>query len=238
MTTYSDEELLAAIEELASTYGRPPTLQEIRQETPYSGRVYFSHFGSWQAALETAGFEPRPPQTAASNAELIAELQRLGEQLGRAPTITEMNEDGEFWGSTYKNHFDSWAAAIEAAGYDPDDVGQQISNEKLRTELQRLGEELGEAPTFRAMEADGEYDPTTYIRRFGSWNDALELAGFEPRTDLTEDDLLADLRELADELGKQPSQREMNDHGEHSHTTYVRAFGSWTKALEAAFDDT
>ncbi|WP_432419316.1 homing endonuclease associated repeat-containing protein [Halobacterium wangiae] len=26
------------------------------------------------------------------------------------------------------------------------------------------------------------------------------------------------------------------NHGSHSHTTYVRHFGSWSNAIEAAFD--
>ena len=88
-------------------------------------------------------------------------------------------------------------------------------------------------------------NPKTYHERFGSWLDALEEAGYDldalrnesgpPK--LGEDVLIEDLQELADELEKQPSQREMNEHGRHSHTTYVRYFGSWTNALEAAFDD-
>ncbi|GAA0278202.1 homing endonuclease associated repeat-containing protein [Halobacterium noricense] len=236
MPTYSDEELLTEIDRLAEKFGRPPTLQEIREEAEYSARVYFSHFGSWQSALETAGYEPRPPQSEIPKEALITELKRLGEELGRPPTITEMNEQGEYWGSTYKNHFESWAAAIDAAGYDPDNVGQRISSDKLRTELTRLGDKLNKRPTFREVEEQGKYDPTTYIRRYGSWSAAVEAAGFEPPSDLTKDALCTELQRLANKLDKQPTQRDMNEHGKHSHTTYVRHFGSWTNAIEAAFD--
>lgn len=237
MSTYSDEELLGVIDGLAEKYGRPPTLREVREETAYSGRVFFSRFGSWRAALEAAGYESRPPQEALSKRELVEELQRLGDELGHQPTITEMNDQGAYWGSTYKNHFESWAAAIEAAGFDPEAVGPRIGRDELRAELQRVGDALGKRPTFREMEADGAYDPTTYIREYGAWTAALEAAGFEPPAAVTADALLAELQRLADDLGNRPSQRDMNEHGTHSHTTYVRQFGSWSAALEAAFDD-
>ena len=235
MAEYSDDELLAEIRRLADEYGRPPTLQEIEDAADPTRTVYFNHFGSWQAAVEEAGFEPRSPQEEISNDDLIAELQRLEEELGRTPSIHEMNGDGKYWGSTYKNHFESWDAAVEAAGFEPTEAGHKIGRERLLTELNRLGDELGKRPTFREMEADGEYDPTTYIREFGSWTAALEVAGFEEPTGVTPDSLVEHLQELAEELNKQPSQREMNEHGDHSHTTYVRHFGSWSNAIEAAF---
>lgn len=245
MPSYSDEELLDAIHELAEVYGRPPSLQEITDETKYGRKVFYSHFGSWRDALEEAGYESRPPQGKVSKDDLVEELQRLGDELGEQPTLQEMNEHGEYWGSTYKNHFGSWAAAIEAAGFDPSAVAQPIERDALRAELERVVEELGRRPTMDEMAEHGEYDPATYIRKFGSWLDALEDAGYELDVEsseggapkLKEAVLIEDLQRLADDLGKQPSQRDMNEHGEHSHTTYVRHFGSWTEALEAAFED-
>lgn len=176
MSTYSDEELLAAIDQLAEKHGRAPTLQELRTETKYSGRVFFSRFGSWRDALEAAGYDSRPPQEAISKRDLVEELRRLGDDLDKRPT-------------------------------------------------------------FREMDAEGAYDPTTYIREFGSWNAALEAADFDPPSTLTKDALRTELQRLADELDKRPSQRDMNKHGNHSHTTYIRHFGSWSEALNAAFDD-
>jgi hypothetical protein len=245
MPSYSDDELLEAIHELAEEYGRPPSLQEITDETKHGRKVFYSHFGSWRDALEEAGYESRPPQEKVSKDNLVEELQRLGDELGKQPTLHEMNEHGEYWGSTYKNHFDSWAAAIEAAGFDPSVVSQPIERDALRAELDRLGEELGKRPTMKEMAEHGEYDPTTYRRTFGSWLDALREVGYDPDPKLSDagtpklekEILIEDLRELADDLEKQPSQRDMNEHGDHSHTTYVRHFGSWTEAIEEAFED-
>lgn len=246
MPSYSDEELLDAIHEFAEEYGRPPSLQEITDETQYSRTVFYSHFGSWRDALEEAGYESRPPQEKVSKDDLVEELQRLGDELGKQPSLQEMNEYGEYWGSTYKNHFESWAAAIEAAGFDASKINyESIGRPALRAELKRLGEELGQRPTVNAMAEHGKYDPKTYYRTFGSWLDALRDAGYDldsmgsesgpPK--LKKEVLIEDLQRLAADLGKQPSQRDMSNDGPHSHTTYVRHFGSWTEALDAAFED-
>lgn len=47
-------------------------------------------------------------------------------------------------------------------------------------------------------------------------------------------ELLQDLRDLADELGKTPSSADMKKIGSHSDSTYSRRFGSWNDALKAA----
>ena len=57
---------------------------------------------------------------------------------------------------------------------------------------------------------------------------------------VTQRALLAELKRLEEELGQRPTVNAMDEHGRHSHTTYVRYFdepSSWTNALEAAFDD-
>jgi hypothetical protein len=237
MTRYDDETLLEEIERLAAEFGRPPTLQEMRNRGEYGASTYYSRFGSWREALEAAGYESRPPQSEAEKSELIEEMQRVGELVGHAPSTGEMNEYGNFWASTYKNHFDSWADALESAGYEPRDKWRGIERSELRAALVELGEELGKRPTYQEMEEQGEYDSSTYVREYGSWKAALEAAGYEPPSAFSEGALVADLREFAEEIGKRPSQREMTDDGPHSHTTYVRHFGTWTSALEAAFED-
>ena len=54
------------------------------------------------------------------------------------------------------------------------------------------------------------------------------------RPPISEDELLDDLRSVADELGHSPSQDEYNRHGEYSHSTFSDRFGSWTGAQEQA----
>lgn len=83
----------------------------------------------------------------------------------------------------------------------------------------------------------GDLAPDTYAARFGSWNTALEAAGFTPRTEtsrISTDDLCTALRELADELGTRPKTSDMNQHSPHSAGTYYKRFGVWEAALDVA----
>lgn len=54
-------------------------------------------------------------------------------------------------------------------------------------------------------------------------------AGAEPTGDLIDE-----LQRLADELGEIPTQDQMNKHGEYTHPTYQRRFGTWNDAIKGA----
>lgn len=51
---------------------------------------------------------------------------------------------------------------------------------------------------------------------------------------IPEEDLLTELKRLAQELDRTPTVHDMSEHGAHSHNTYRTRFGSWNEALEAA----
>ena len=51
-----------------------------------------------------------------SREELLAELNRLYRQLGSPPTMREMDFRGKYASSTYQYRFESWTAALRAAG--------------------------------------------------------------------------------------------------------------------------
>jgi hypothetical protein len=89
------------------------------------------------------------------------------------------------------------------------------------------------------MEEEGEYGARTYIRHFGSWNEAVKAAGFEPNRnpqEVTKADLLAELHRLADDLGERPTSTDIVEQGTYALATYQRHFGSWSAAVEAAFE--
>lgn len=105
----------------------------------------------------------------------------------------------------------------------------------LLDEIRRLADELGRTPTTREMVEQGVYSDRLYFDRFESWNAAIEEAGLTPNLQRgpvpSDEELLAELRRLADELGHSPARREMRRHGNHSDSTYDRRFGSWREAL-------
>jgi hypothetical protein len=59
-----------------------------------------------------------------SRKALIAELERLGDELDKPPTSDEMVEYGAYSSRTYKDRFGSWNEALKAAGFRHRPVGQ------------------------------------------------------------------------------------------------------------------
>lgn len=111
------------------------------------------------------------------------------------------------------------------------------SKADLLQDIRAVAAEVGETPTLNDYREHGSIAVTTIYRRFGSWQDALAAAGFEPRepdSEVTNEELIDALERLADELCKRPTAAEMNEQGAHWASTYRRAFGSWNAACEAA----
>lgn len=174
---------------------------------------------------------------AVTETDLLDDLRAFGEELGRAPTRKEMNESGPHSSMPYYNRFDSWNEALELAGFEPNH--REVEDEELLVELRRLEDELGHEPRIKDMREHGKYDPSTYTRRWESWLEAREVAGQSGTAKLLDgradrEELVNALQELAMELGRAPSQRDMNDEGEYSVRPFYREFGTWLNALEEA----
>lgn len=109
--------------------------------------------------------------------DLIGEMQRLAEELGRPPTVREMNELGDYSHMLYVRQYGSWTDAIEAAGFKPRNSGRRdIPEEELLDGIKKLTQKLGRPPTAPEMKERGEYTPQTYSNRFGSWAGARDKA--------------------------------------------------------------
>jgi len=245
-TGISEDELLGDLRRVAGRLDRRPTSEEYDEHGRYSDSTYFRRFDSWADALERAGvtdrYEPAPA-TQYTTDELLGELSRLGEALGRPPTHGEMDRLGEYSPGTYRRRFGSWRDALVEAGFesgaaDRPTARRQIATELLLAEIRRLADENGRPPTYQEIEADGRYAGATYLDRFGAWNDALEAAGYDGRTCRREKiparELVRELRALAVDIGSRPYRKTMDERGPYSGMTYYNRFGSWQGALDAA----
>lgn len=230
-------ELEEEIRRLNEEYGRPPTAKEMERDGAYSVGTFSRAFGSWNEALSDAGFDPHN-RNDIPDEELLAELKRLADELGRTPTAVDMESMGEFGHATYENSFGSWNTAITEANLDVN-VRSDIPKSELIDAIHSLKDELGRTPKGREMDQYGQFDSTTYAAKFGTWNDALIEAGLEPieRRDIPESDLIGEIERLADELNRPPTRDEMEQQGEFSGSVYAHRFGTWTDALlEAGLD--
>lgn len=114
---------------------------------------------------------------------------------------------------------------------------RNISNDDLLSDLRRVATEHSEQRVKQRTYKDhGEYGVTTVIRRFGSWNAAVDAAGLQATVErnVPDEKLFLALYELWASLGRQPKYSEVQRPACPFHvTTYERRFGSWRQALEA-----
>jgi hypothetical protein len=237
----SKESLLAEIERLADETERPPTVQDLEDEGKYSRQAYRNHFGSWNNALEAAGFKSRSSTTKISTEELLAEIQRVADELGHPPSQSDIQEIGTYAPTQYYRRFKSWDDVLEAAGLEPIESSNTISREALLNEIRRLYDELGQPPTVQDVREHGKYSATPYYNHFEGFNEARTAAGLasperksHSTQQITKENLIDELCRLADELGHPPSLQEFRQHGEYSAGTYYNRFGSWQAALKEA----
>jgi SOS-response transcriptional repressor LexA len=229
--------LIAELQRLADQINHPPGLRDMNQYGAHSSKTYQKKFGSWNNALRAAGLEINA-ETNIDKSDLIDELRRLAKELDRTPTSRDMADQGKYGTATYTHKFGSWNDAVQEAGLEVV-RRRDVPRHDMISEIQRLADELGEPPAVYQMRDQGKLGVTTISREFGTWNDALEHAGYEPNKemDVSEEKLTQELTRLHDELGRPPKAEEMSRHGAYSIGTFERRFGSWNAALErAGFD--
>ena len=110
-----------------------------------------------------------------------------------------------------------------------------ISDEDLLTDLKRVAKKIGKPPTIAEYNFNGTYESTIYLRRFGSWNDALKKLGLLPNNAFwTDEELFQNIYNVWMKIGKQPTRRDMDNKNLStiSSGSYLRHFNTWTKSLE------
>jgi len=181
-----------------------------------------------------------------SEEKLIEDLCSFADELGRVPTASDMDREGPHSRMIYHGKWGSWTDVLNHAN-----LGQPepIEKSKLVEHLIELSNELGQTPGYHDMRKRGDYYPSVYEDRFGSWNKALEKAGLQINREVSgtwhkdgwnssvknsKDKLISRLSNFADELGHIPTAEEMDEHGPHHSQTYMNRFNSWDDALQAA----
>jgi hypothetical protein len=118
---------------------------------------------------------------------------------------------------------------------------RRYTDDEILGELRASARRLGRSPTMREFAADAEakVHPQTVIEHFGTWNAAKRAAGLQPRRFIAREDILVQLRQLGDDLGRVPNARDVQEHRSRiaSKSLIWHTFGSLTAALrEAGFD--
>lgn len=170
------DELLVELRRLAAALEKTPSEQDMTAKGHHGIQAYTDRFGSWNKAVDAAGFSPRKDRKERDRKELIDEIKRVADTLKKTPSSRDVAEHGAFARSTYRDQFGSWKNALEAAGFELQNESQRIPRDELLAEVRRLADKHNGQPTSGDMRRDGAYSPGTYINRFGSWSGALEAA--------------------------------------------------------------
>lgn len=190
-----------------------------------------------------------------SDEELLSDILRVAKGLGKTTlTITEYKDNGGLYGTnTFIRHFGGWVNALNRCRLVPDDkqiyatladrTKPYVENEELISDLKCVSNIL-QKKTFTTSEYRkyGKYNQNAYIRRFGSWNNALSAAKLEPfdhplgggtKNRVTEYSCCEEIERIWILLGRQPTSTDIkNGISIYSLHTFERRFGSWRKALE------
>lgn len=114
--------------------------------------------------------------------------------------------------------------------------GAPVSDAELIADLQRVAQLLSSNTVQQKKYGEiGTYDYSTVIRRFGSWNEGLRLAGLavSNENNISDDRLFENLLVLWQHRGRQPRRSELSSPPSTiSQGPYNRRFGSWTASLE------
>jgi len=180
---YSDEQILDELRASAQRLGRSPTMKEFGAD-PQAGvhpQTVVEHFRTWNAAKRAAGLMPR---RFATREELVGQLRRLGEELGRTPTAHDIRRRRGTMpsASLYWHTFGSLTTALREAGFDV-----AVGEERLERAIAQgceLARRLGRLPRFGDWTQARRDDPTMltewqvyrmFDARRGAWGTFLFL---------------------------------------------------------------
>ncbi len=179
---------------------------------------------------------------------ILIQMQSLADSLGsKRLTRSAFCQHTGVSSWSLDKYFDSWSDACRAAGLE---TGLPVryfapiphSEDECIQELQRVACLLGcSALTSKTFSEYARFSASVVIRRFGSWEQALIRAGLvlskksEAAKRLTQDECVAELKRVAELLGKEYLTTDDFDQiATFSSYRVTKARGSWHKALKEA----
>lgn len=116
--------------------------------------------------------------TRLSGYELVQDIRRVADDLGRTPTAKQYDDLGSYSRHPINRHFGSWNEAVRASGLE---VNKEhgLPDEQLLQDLRLVAFELGYTPSWREYIEHGSHSPFTVFEHFDGWDAALEEAALD-----------------------------------------------------------
>lgn len=189
----SDEDLLEQLRLLQKELGHSPSQREVAQSSRNGlcscEPVFRKHFGSLNEALKNIG-SSQDRQVGLTKKDLVVQLQKLKDKLGKVPTIGDLaeasarNETASY--TVFYDRFKTWNNALRKAGLTDKKIEvQRYSEAELVADVKKANSILGHVPTTGDMDRlrkkgklkVGSLGP--FYWRFKTWKNVLKAAGIK-----------------------------------------------------------
>lgn len=176
--------------------------------------------------------------------DLLDDVKRVADSLGTNLLSRDIyNKYGKYSSSTIERRFGSWKFALEkicispSRGHIKNANNINVNDEQLLEDLRATAKKLGLVTiTSTLYDKYGKHGYSYVIKRFDTWENALELANLDPtgfHHKINKEELLKEIEVVWIKLGRQPTSTDIkNGMSKYSLNSYSRHFGSWRKALE------
>lgn len=102
--------------------------------------------------------------------EIAAAIKDVAAVLGRRPARSEFISRSGVTEYQILSHFESWNAAVRAAGFDPDETNLRADDQELLTDWAALVRTHRRIPTRHQYRREGSFSPGVFDRHFGAWS--------------------------------------------------------------------
>lgn len=182
------EIIIKAIQRFYKENGRIPITNDfINTNGEYPGQSTVKKcFGSWNIAIEAAGFTISKRW---DSPQIIEAIRNYVTRTGNLPKTRDFSKAtiNNPSPKTVNKHFGTWNNAIEAAGFIPNKrskmkkIYHDCSESSCIEAIQRFYLKNKKIPHRKDFDGDIEFPSCTTLERvFGSWNKAIEAAGYTP----------------------------------------------------------
>ncbi len=178
-----------------------------------------------------------------SDEEFIEDVRSTAIKLNKTTlTGAEYNKYGTYHSSTLTRRFGSWKLVLEKSGLETKghNFKYTLTDEDVIADLKEVAA-IYQSKSLTAKEYDnyGKYYSSTLIRRYGTWNAILKLAGMEANLNrnFSNEEMFEEIERIWILLGRQPTTTDIkNGISTFSLQSYARRFGGWRGALQAFVD--
>lgn len=179
----TDWELIQDLRKVNESVRGTVSADQYSEQGEYAINTQSRRFGSFPEAREAAGIDGDPnAEPRFTDEELLDDVRAVYTELGEPPSESQYKEHGSHSYSTLRERFGPITEIREAADIpNPNKRGghNEISDSELLDAITELAEELGRPPVRDEMIEYG-YSEGPFRRAFGTWNDALRAAGYDP----------------------------------------------------------